>query len=161
MDKYTWVDIGSSYLPSDILAALLFSQLESINEIISHRLSIWHRYDKALRSAAEAADVQCPNIPKNDHFNGHIYYLILPTLQHRAALIDHLRQHNVMAVFHYIPLHSAPAGQRYARCQGDLPVTDRISDCLVRLPLYHQISEPEQQRVIDLTLNYLQGLANA
>ena len=136
VDKYTWVDIGSSFLPGEITAAFLAAQLEEAEAITRRRLAIWDRYHAWAEAHERAGRVRRPVVPAGCTHNAHMYYLLLPSLEARTRFIDQLRQRGVGAVFHYIPLHSSPAGQRYGRADGALPVTDDASDRLVRLPLW-------------------------
>ncbi len=147
VDKYTWVDIGSSYLPGEIVAAFLTAQMEEAERITSERLAIWDLYHEAFADLEDQAKLRRPYIPAHCRHNAHMYYLLLPDLNERTRFIQALRENGVHPVFHYIPLHSSPAGRRYGRTHGTLDVTDRVSDCLVRLPLW--LPDMDQQRVID------------
>ncbi|MGH8084267.1 MAG: dTDP-4-amino-4,6-dideoxygalactose transaminase [Lysobacter sp.] len=141
VDKYTWIDVGSSYLPGEIIAAFLAAQLEHATEITERRLAIWERYH-AWADALEAQGLaRRPVVPDHCTHNAHMYYLVLPTHERRHAFIDALKSQGIAAVFHYVPLHSTPAGQLYGRTAGELPITDHTSDCLVRLPLWLGIDE--------------------
>lgn len=151
VDKYTWVDIGSSYLPGEIVAAFLYAQFEHADEITERRLSIWSRYDAAFEDAERSGLVRRPIVPADRTHNAHMYYLLLPDGPCRNRLIDRLRAENVHSVFHYVPLHSSPQGRRSGRIAGDLSVTDSTSERLVRLPLWLGV-EREQDRVIDAVL---------
>ncbi|HEY0470349.1 MAG TPA: dTDP-4-amino-4,6-dideoxygalactose transaminase [Kribbella sp.] len=155
VDKYRWVDIGSSYLPADPLAAFLTAQLERFDEIQAPRLSIWQRYDEALADWADSHGVTTPTVPEGCVHPAHMYYLLMPAHEHQQGLIAHLRERNITAAFHYVPLHSAPAGEKYGRVGPDgCEVTERVSGELVRLPLFSQLTEDEQARVIDGVLSY-------
>jgi len=147
VDKYTWVDVGSSYVQSDILAAHLLAQLEARDEIQSARRRTWSTYYERLDDWASANGVKLPLTPPHRDQPYHMFYLILPTYAARHELIARLRRRGILAVFHYVPLHSSPMGRRFdaAHC----PVTDRISDTLVRLPFYNTLTDHEQTRVID------------
>ena len=136
VDKYTWVDIGSSYLPGEIIAAFLAAQFEEAEEITGKRMAIWNRYHAWAAPLESRGALRRPIIPAHCSHNAHMYYLLLPSLERRTAFIDALRKRDIGAVFHYIPLHSSPAGMRLGRCAGELPVTDSTSDRLVRLPLW-------------------------
>lgn len=136
VDKYTWVDIGSSYLPSELVAAFLFAQLEHAESINRIRLEIWHRYHERFADLERAERVRRPIIPAGACHNAHMYYLLLPDLATRTSVIDALKQRGIGAVFHYVPLHSAPAGRRYGRVHGSMAVTEDIADRLLRLPLW-------------------------
>jgi len=149
VDKYTWVDIGSSYLPSELIAAFLFAQLEHATEIIAARREIYQRYVEALRDLTAAGHFKMGlDATSNVSGNGHLFYLLLNDLATRSALIAHLKAAGILAVFHYVPLHTSPAGLKYGRAHGDLHVTRQVSDRLLRLPLYYGIGEDEQARVI-------------
>jgi dTDP-4-amino-4,6-dideoxygalactose transaminase len=141
VDKYTWVEVGSSYLPSEILAAFLAAQLEEAEDITRRRLAIWDRYHAWAEPFERRGMLRRPIVPAHCTHNAHMYYLLLPSLERRTAFIDGLKQRGVGAVFHYIPLHSSPAGLRYGRSAGELPVTDSTSDRLVRLPLWAGLEE--------------------
>jgi dTDP-4-amino-4,6-dideoxygalactose transaminase len=155
VDKYRWVDIGSSYLPADPLAAFLTAQLERFEEIQAPRLTIWQRYDEELSAWAGSNGVGVPVVPTECVHPAHVYHLVMPSHEHQAGLIAHLRERNITAPFHYVPLHSSPAGQRYGRVGPEgCPVTDRVSDALVRLPLFSPLTSEEQARVIDGVLSY-------
>ncbi|WP_432944315.1 dTDP-4-amino-4,6-dideoxygalactose transaminase [Kribbella sp. CA-253562] len=155
VDKYRWVDIGSSYLPADPLAAFLTAQLERFDQIQAPRLAIWDRYERELADWTAAHGIGVPAVPDECVHPAHMYYLLMPTHEHQLGLIAHLRERNITAPFHYVPLHSAPAGERYGRVgPGGCEVTERISGQLVRLPLFSQLTEEEQTRVIDGLLSY-------
>jgi dTDP-4-amino-4,6-dideoxygalactose transaminase len=141
VDKYTWVDVGSSYLPGEITAAFLAAQLEEAEAITRRRLAIWDRYDAWAKPHELAGRVRRPIVPADCAHNAHMYYLLLPSLEARTRFIDALKQRGVGAVFHYIPLHSSPAGQRYGRTAAELPETDEASDRLVRMPLWAGLEE--------------------
>jgi len=149
VSKYGWVDIGSSYVMSDVLAAFLYGQLEMWKEIQAKREVIWKRYDMELRSWAFESGVEVPTVPEHCDQAWHLYYLILPSLETRTRFISHLKQLNISAVFHYLPLHLSTFADRWGGRVGDCPVTERVSECLVRLPLFTAMSESEQSRVIE------------
>lgn len=136
VDKYTWVDVGSSYLPGEIIAAFLWAQMEEVEAITRRRLAMWGTYHQWFAEVERAGKLRRPVVPGHCVHNAHMYYILLPDLERRTAVIDKLRQADVQSVFHYIPLHSAPAGQRYARAHGELKVTDDLSDRLLRLPMW-------------------------
>ena len=150
VDKYTWVDIGSSYLPSDILAAFLWSQLQQADNITQRRLAIWNRYHQAFAALADAQTVQRPSIPPQCQQNAHIYYLLVDSLDTRTRVLANLKRGGVQATFHYVPLHSAPAGRKYGRQSGDLVVTEDICDRIVRLPLFATMTPEEADYIIAL-----------
>lgn len=136
VDKYTWVDIGSSYLPSELIAAFLAAQIEHGDEITARRLAIWDRYHAWAQPHEAAGRFRRPYVPDHCGHNAHMYYLLFPDLAARTRFIDAMRQAGVTVVFHYIPLHSAPAGLKSGRISGGMPVTDAVSECLVRMPLW-------------------------
>jgi dTDP-4-amino-4,6-dideoxygalactose transaminase len=136
VDKYTWVDVGSSYLPGEIIAAFLAAQFEEAEQITHRRLAIWDRYHAWAAPLEARGLLRRPVVPDECTHNAHMYYLLLPSLEARTRFIAELKQHDVGAVFHYVPLHSSPAGQRYGRAVGSMEVTDDTSDRLVRLPLW-------------------------
>lgn len=154
VDKYTWVDKGSSYLPSDIIAAYLYSILEISDQIQTKRISVWQKYYKAFEALETQGYIRRPIIPESCTNNGHMFYLLLNDLQTRTEFIAHLKNHNIYAPFHYIPLHSAPAGENYCKTNGDLIVTDKVSDTLVRLPMFYDITNEEQEKVITTILDF-------
>ena len=149
VDKYTWVDVGSSFLPSDILAAVLLAQFERAERIQARRRQICERYEHELQDWAEAHRVRLPIIPSHCDQSWHMYYLLLPSLEVRQRLIMHLKQSGILAVFHYLPLHISDMGRKFGGKLGDCPVTEDVSDRLLRLPLYHDLSEGDQRRVIE------------
>jgi len=149
VDKYTWVDLGSSYLPSDILAGYLLAQLEQRERIQSSRRRIWETYQAELAGWAERQGVQLPCVPAHCEQSYHMFYLILPSLDRRQALIAWLKEQGILSVFHYQPLHLSEMGRRFGGRPGDCPVTEWAGDRLLRLPFYNDMSESEQARVID------------
>jgi len=153
VDKYTWVDIGSSYLPSDMLAAYLCAQLEQWQIIQARRRQIWERYDAALRDWAARNGVRQPFIPSDRTQSYHMYYLLFPGLTQRQAFIARLKDQEILSVFHYLPLHLSDMGMRFGGKPGDCPVTERISDQLVRLPFFYNLTDEEQDRVIEAIIS--------
>jgi len=149
VDKYSWVDVGSSYLPSDMLAAFLLAQLEARERIQAARQRIWERYHGGLKDWAERNDVRLPTVPIDCDQAYHLFYLLLPSLEQRRRFIAYLKQRGIGSVFHYIPLHTSEMGRRYGGAPGDCPVAEMVSERLVRLPFYNELSETEQSRVID------------
>lgn len=137
VDKYTWVDFGDSYLPSELNAAYLWAQLERADEINQNRLDTWNQYYEALKPLEDAGKIQLPVIPEGCIHNAHMFYVKTRDIEERTALLQYLKEHDILAVFHYIPLHSAPAGQRYGRFHGEDRYTTMESERLVRLPLYY------------------------
>ena len=148
VDKYTWVDVGSSYLPSDILAAYLYAQLEAREQIQAKRRKVWEYYHGHLRSWAQAHGVRFPVVPEYCEQSYHMFYLLLPSLEERQALIAHLKELGILSVFHYLPLHLSDMGRRYGGKEGDCPITEEISDRLLRLPFYNDLTEADQARVV-------------
>jgi dTDP-4-amino-4,6-dideoxygalactose transaminase len=144
VDKYTWVEVGSSYPPSDILAAFLLAQLEKRDEILSRRAAVWNFYDRHLAGWAETQGVRRPIIPDYCEQSYHMYYLLMPSLEARQRLIERLAQDGILAVFHYTPLHTSAMGQRFGGRLGQCPVTEYVSDRLLRLPFYNSITTDEQ-----------------
>jgi dTDP-4-amino-4,6-dideoxygalactose transaminase len=135
-DKYTWVDIGSSYLPGEIIAAFLWAQLEEAESITSRRIELWNRYHARLEASERAGRIRRPIVPEDCRHNAHMYYILTPSAEHRARLIARLKARGVSAVFHYVPLHSSPAGKRFGRAAGSMASTDQLSSRLLRLPLW-------------------------
>ena len=148
VDKYTWVNLGSSYLPSEILAAHLLAQLEKREEIQSARKKIWETYYKELADWAEENHVQMPFVPAHCEQTYHMFYMLFPNLEARTRAIAHLKERGIQAVFHYLPLHLSPMGEKYGGKAGDCPVTEQVSDQLIRLPFYTNMTEDEQKTVI-------------
>ena len=140
IDRYSWIDIGSSYLPSDILAAVLYAQLEKRELIQTKRKNIWEHYNKHLDAWANENDISLPVIPKNCEHPYHMFYLLMPTLEKRTKFIQHLKKNGITAVFHYLPLHLSEMGKNFGGKFGDCPVTENISDRLVRLPFYNDLN---------------------
>jgi dTDP-4-amino-4,6-dideoxygalactose transaminase len=149
VDKYTWIDVGSSYLPSDILAAFLYAQLEAFDRIQAKRRRIWERYFEALGDWAEEHGAQLPTVPGHCEQAYHLFYLLMPSLADRTALIEHLRDRGIGSVFHYVPLHLSTMGLHFGGMDGQCPVTESVSDRLIRLPFHLDLSESDQQEVID------------
>lgn len=150
VDKYTWVDIGDSYLPSDLNAAYLWAQLEKADEINNDRLNTWNKYYEALKPLADEGKIEIPNIPGDCVHNAHMFYIKLNDIEERTAFIQHMKDNGVLCVFHYIPLHSAPAGLKYGRFNGEDVFTTKESERLVRLPMYYGLSGEDVQTVITL-----------
>lgn len=154
VDKYSWRTLGSSYLMSDLQAAYLYAQFENAEQIKARRLSIWLQYWHAFRPLAEQGRVSLPTIPSDCEHNAHIFYLKLRDEQQRSALIAHLNAHQILAVFHYVPLHTSPAGQMFGKFVGEDKVTTQESEKLVRLPLFYNLLDDEVARVITATLAF-------
>ena len=156
VDKYTWCDVGSSFLPGEIIAAFLWAQMEAAEDITRQRLAVWNQYHRAFAAAERAALVQRPRLPGHCQHNAHMYYLLLPDLQRRTQFITALKDQNIGAVFHYVPLHSAPAGIKYARTPAAMLHTDNLAERLVRLPLWVGLEE-HIDLVIDAANTALHG----
>lgn len=154
VDKYTWVDIGSSYLPSDIVAAFLFGQLEHADTILAKRRHIADRYRENLMPLEYQGYLKLPRKSTNGDGNGHLFYVLTRARAERTGLISFLRERGIHPVFHYVPLHSSPAGRKYGRTSGSLAVTDRISDTLLRLPLYFELSDSEVDTIATEVVRY-------
>jgi dTDP-4-amino-4,6-dideoxygalactose transaminase len=154
VDKYTWVDLGSSYLPSDILAAVLYAQLEVRDGIQAKRRNIWERYRWQLDVWARRNGVSLPVVPDHCEQAYHMFYMLLPTLEDRQALIEHLRRNGIQAVFHYVPLHLSEMGRLFGGQEGQCPVTEHVSDRLLRLPFFFGLSEANQDRVVSAIADF-------
>jgi len=153
VDKYTWVDLGSSYLPSDLLAAFLYAQLEAREKIQEKRRRVWNRYRESLAVWAESNDVKLPVIPPECHQSYHMFYMILPLAEHRDSVIAQLKEQSILGVFHYTPLHLSEAGLKFAAGPSNCPVTEEISERLLRLPFYNDLTEGEQDQVTGAVMN--------
>ncbi len=152
VDRYTWVDVGSSFAASELTAAYLWGQLEAAEEITRRRLAIWQRYHDAFAELEDSGLAQRPEVPPGHTHNGHLYYLILPSAPARDAFIAAMRAAGIATSFHYVPLHSSPAGRRYGRAVGDLAQTEQLSRRLVRLPLWPALDSQSVERVIEAVL---------
>lgn len=156
VDKYTWVDIGSSFLPSDMVAAFLYSQLENMDKINQKRKNIWNEYNEFFKQYDTV--IKRPFIPEYCTHNAHMFYLLFPSLELRTKFIDYMKTNNVLTVFHYIPLHSSPAGQQYCKTGSQMDITNRISDTLVRLPLFYELNSQQMQTIKDNSAIFLKNL---
>ncbi|MBT3714211.1 MAG: dTDP-4-amino-4,6-dideoxygalactose transaminase, partial [Anaerolineae bacterium] len=154
VDKYTWVDIGSSYLPSDILAGVLYAQLEEREKIQAYRKTLWETYHFALKDWAEKENIQLPTVPEHTEQAYHMFYILLPNLDARQKFIAYLREHDIHSVFHYLPLHLSDMGIRLGGRPDDFPITEDVSNRLVRLPFSYGLSSSEQEQVIDSVLRF-------
>lgn len=150
VDKYTWQEAGSSYLPSEIVAAFLWAQLEQMDEINTRRMAVWQVYHDALEAEEREGKLRRPVVPDYCSHNAHMYYLLLPDAAQRTRLLDAFRAAGIQSAFHYVPLHSAPAGRRFGRVDCTLPVTDDIWERLIRLPMSSHLSAAQQGRVLDI-----------
>ena len=149
VDKYTWVDIGSSYPPSEITAAFLWAQMQEADAITTQRINIWNRYHEAFERLEQSGRLRRPVIPLDCNHNAHLYYLLLSDLADRTGFIGAMSRLDINCVFHYVPLHSSPAGKRYGRAHGSLDATNLQSERLVRLPMFFELSEDQQMRVVN------------
>jgi dTDP-4-amino-4,6-dideoxygalactose transaminase len=149
VDKYTWVDIGSSYLISDLLAAFLYAQLEQVAQITARRKRVWEYYREHLAAWAGSHGVALPNVPGHCEQSYHMFYIVLPSMEVRQALIEYLKSQGILSVFHYVPLHLSPMGLSFGGHAGQCPVTEYVSDRLLRLPFYNDLSEDDQAEVIE------------
>jgi dTDP-4-amino-4,6-dideoxygalactose transaminase len=148
VDKYTWVDVGSSYVPSEIVCAFLYAQLEMLDSIAERREAIYKRYRMLLKPLEVQGLLSLPHIPEDCKSNYHMFYILLPDMETRDALMAYLKQHDILAVFHYIPLHSSPMGKKFGYAEGDLPITEQLSGQLLRLPFYYEMTEEEQVFIV-------------
>lgn len=159
IDKYTWVDFGSSYLPSELNAAYLYAQLEQAERINNDRLASWNKYYERLKALADRGDIELPFVPEGCVHNAHMFYIKTRDQEERSRLIEHLKKNGVWAVFHYVPLHSAPAGMKYGRFHGEDRFTTRESERLLRLPMYYGLAESDLEHVCDTVYEfYRQGI---
>jgi dTDP-4-amino-4,6-dideoxygalactose transaminase len=154
VDKYTWVDVGSSYLPSDLLAAFLLAQLESRHDIQKKRRRVWEYYSRHLRSWALENSVGLPFVPPHCEQAFHMFYMVAPTAEYREALISHLKTQGILSVFHYVPLHLSDMGRKFEARKGDCPVTEDFSSRLLRLPFYNDLTEQEQARIVSVVTRF-------
>ena len=154
VDKYTWIDKGSSYLPSDIIAAYLYSVLEISDKIQEKRKIIWNKYNSAFEELEKQGKIRRPIISESATNNAHMFYILFNDLETRTKFITYLKENNIYAPFHYIPLHTAPAGRKYCRAVNSLPITNKVSDTLVRLPMYFDMTENELNTVIEKSLEF-------
>lgn len=152
IDKYTWVDLGSSYLLSELLAAFLFAQLEARVQIQAKRRRLWEYYHEHLQDWARDCQVRLPIVPEHCDQSYHMFYLLLPTLEERQMLIEHLKARGILGVSHYLPLHLSTMGRRFGGREGDCPVTEDVSERLLRLPFYNELTEAEQSEGVDAIL---------
>lgn len=157
IDKYTWQDIGSSFLLSEIAAAMLKPQLDQLTDITNERLRLWNNYNTALKPLEAAEKIQLPHVPNSCKHNGHMFYILLDGKYDRNRVIEKMKQGGVAAVTHYVPLHSAPGGQKFGEVRGSIQVTEDISQRLIRLPLYYGLTQTDQDLVIDTMINVLQS----
>jgi dTDP-4-amino-4,6-dideoxygalactose transaminase len=157
VDRYTWVDVGSSYVPSELCSAFLYAQLEKLDQISTRRQRIHELYRELLAPLAGAGFLQLPVTPQECAGNYHLFYILLPDQETRQGLMAHLKSQGILAVFHYVPLHTSPMGQQFGYQEGDLPVTENLSGRLLRLPVYYEITPGEQERVVEAIAAYFQN----
>lgn len=155
IDKYTWVDIGSSYLVADYVAAYLYGQLQKSEKINEKRLHIWNKYHDFFEKYEERGILRRPIIPAECKHNAHIYYLLFNDMQKRTSFINHLKSNAIHSVFHYIPLHSSPAGKKYCHTASDMSVTNKVSDTLVRLPMFYELTDDDLSKIFNVIENFL------
>jgi dTDP-4-amino-4,6-dideoxygalactose transaminase len=154
VDKYTWVDIGSSYLPSELIAAFLYAQLEQADEITNQRQSIYARYAAGLKPLADAGILRLPHTPSECSHNAHMFYIVVRDEPTRRHFLVYLKENNIQCVFHYVPLHTSPMGLQYGCIPGSLPVTEELSERLIRLPCYYELGPEEQDRIISCIFSF-------
>ena len=155
VNKYGWVDMGSSFLPSEINAAFLWAQLENLEEIQHKRKGIWEQYHKGLASISAEGKVRLPQIPSYATNNGHMFYLVCRSLEERTGLIAYLKEHDIVAPFHYLSLHKSDYyTKNYGECVRELPCCDMYADCLVRLPMFYELTEEQVELIINLIKEY-------
>ncbi|MGE8567013.1 MAG: dTDP-4-amino-4,6-dideoxygalactose transaminase [Achromobacter sp.] len=159
VDKYTWQEVGSSFLPSELIAAFLWAQLENAEQITKDRLEVWDRYHALLEPLEAKGMLRRPIVPDECVHNAHMYYVLLAPEVERQAVLDELKKHNIFSVFHYVPLHSSPGGKRYGRGHGELKFTDRQSERLVRLPLWVGLTVEQQEGIAKVLANAIGGAA--
>ncbi|MFD2161867.1 dTDP-4-amino-4,6-dideoxygalactose transaminase [Paradesertivirga mongoliensis] len=157
VDKYGWVDIGSSFLPSDIISAFLYAQLENLERIQDRRRILWQHYHNQLIPLEKAGLLELPKIPTYATNNAHMFYIILNSLETRSGLIEHLRKHDVLAVFHYLSLHKSEFYSGFGESHSELPNSDRFTDCLLRMPLYYSLESGSVEYICDLITTYLKS----
>ena len=156
IDKYTWVNFGSSYLPSDMNAAYLYAQLELADEITQHRLDCWNRYYERLKPLADTGKIELPVIPEGCVHNAHMFYIKAKDIEERSAFISFMKENGIMCVFHYIPLHTAPAGQKFGRFHGEDRYTTSESERLVRLPMFYELTLEQVDAICDKVLEFFE-----
>jgi dTDP-4-amino-4,6-dideoxygalactose transaminase len=154
VDRYTWVSLGSSYVPSELLAAFLLAQLEARAEIQAARRRVWLGYEEGLRDWAAANGARLPVVPEHCEQSYHLFYVLMPSLESRTRLIERLRERGILAVFHYLPLHLSAVGKQLGGREGQCPVTEDVCDRLLRLPLFNTLSEAEQAEVIEAVVGF-------
>jgi dTDP-4-amino-4,6-dideoxygalactose transaminase len=159
VDKYTWQEIGSSFLPGELIAAFLWAQLEEARSITDARLKIWDTYHSLLSPLEDEGMIRRPIVPTDCQHNAHMYYVLLNPKLDRQAILSELKQHEIYAVFHYVPLHSAPAGKRFAKVHGSMAVTEAQSERLMRLPLWVGLEQEQQHRIVDVLTRAIKAMS--
>jgi len=159
VDKYSWVDVGSSYLPSEITAAFLWAQFEAAESLTRQRIAVWQQYHDAFAELERQGFLRRPVVPPECRHNGHLYYLLFPSLQRRSLVLEQLNQAGINAVFHYVPLHSSTAGQKYGRAHGDLSHTQYAGDGVVRLPLWVGMEDKQIKQIIEAVIEVVKSCA--
>lgn len=155
VDKYTWVDVGSSYLPSDMIAAFLYAQLENSHDITQKRIEIWDKYNEFFEQYEKAGILHRPTITNHAEDNAHMYYVLFNSLKERTEFIEYLKEKDILSVFHYIPLHSSPAGIQYGRTPFSMEITDRVSDTLVRMPLFYELKKEDMEYIFETVASFI------
>ena len=158
VDKYTWRDIGSSFLPGELISSFLLAQLRESKSITEKRIKIWNKYYVAFKELANKGVVSLPKIPQNCSHNGHIFFLLFKNLEHREYFITRMRESGILCIFHYIPLHLSEAGKKYAKVYGTLRISENVANQIVRLPLWIELDNEKQKRVINSALKILEDL---
>ena len=159
VDKYTWQEVGSSFLPSELIAAFLWAQLENAERITKDRLEVWDRYHALLEPLEAKGMLRRPIVPDECAHNAHMYYVLLAPEVERQNVLDELKKHDIFSVFHYVPLHSSPGGKRYGRGHGELKFTDRQSERLIRLPLWVGLTVEQQEGIAKVLAGAIGGAA--
>jgi len=156
VDKYTWVDIGSSYLPSELIGAFLYAQMENASAIIAARRRIFERYYSLLRPLEDEGFLRLPYVDSECASNGHMFYMITRSLDERTRMLKYLKKQGILAVFHYIPLHSSPAGEKYGRVSGGMEITCDLSDRLIRLPIYYEMRDEDIIHIVESVRSFFE-----
>lgn len=158
VDKYTWIDIGSSFLPGEIVASFLMAQLEKATDITKKRIVLWKKYHKSLEDLERQGHIRRPIIPSHIEHNGHLYYILTKNLSERIGLLEYLKEKGILPVTHYVPLHSSPAGRKFSRFVGSMKTTNRVANTLIRLPLFYDMKHYEQHDILQGIHDYYKRL---